>query len=52
MVSLVIVILEEGIDLAFKITGQIVVFQNVYTDYTDIGLELYQRLNTITLHPA
>ena len=31
------------------------VFQNAYTDYTnytDIGLELYQWFNTMPLHPA
>ena len=28
------------------------VFQNAYTDYTDIGLNLHQWLNTIPLHTA
>ena len=28
------------------------VFQNAYTDHTDIGLDLHQWLNTMPLHPA
>ena len=28
------------------------VFQNAYTDYTDIGLDLHQLLDTMPLHPT